>query len=78
MFPRYRFDENFTKHVDARSKAVLDDIFNNDGKAWVSIISHSGEIRSLPSVLGHRPFGLSTGQAVPVPIPIPVEFGGVR
>ncbi|KAK8065965.1 hypothetical protein PG997_012712, partial [Apiospora hydei] len=80
MFPRYRFDENFTEHdelwndtfaetgatQDARSKAVLDDISNNDGKTWVSIISHSGEIRSVLSVLGHRPFGLSTGQAVPV------------
>ncbi|KAK8034650.1 Phosphoglycerate mutase [Apiospora rasikravindrae] len=80
MFPGYQFEEGFTEHdelwngtfaepgaaQDARSKAVLDDIFSNDGKTWVSITSHSGEIRSLLSMLGHRPFSLSTGQAIPV------------
>ncbi|KAK8003025.1 phosphoglycerate mutase [Apiospora arundinis] len=80
MFPSYRFEESFTEHDElwngtfaeagaaqnARSKAVLDDIFSKDGNTWISITSHSGEIRSLLSVLGHRPFSLSTGQAIPV------------
>ncbi|KAK8037894.1 phosphoglycerate mutase [Apiospora phragmitis] len=80
LFAGYRFEEGFTEQDEqwngtfaetgaaqnAQSKAVLDDIFSNDGKTWISITSHSGEIRSLLSVLGHRPFSLSTGQAIPV------------
>jgi broad specificity phosphatase PhoE len=50
----------------ARSKVALDEIFTEDEATWVSITSHSGEIASLLSVLGHRPWSLSTGQAVPV------------
>ncbi|KAJ2898696.1 hypothetical protein MKZ38_003747 [Zalerion maritima] len=49
-----------------RSKVVLDDIFTADGNTWLSIASHSGEVRTLLSVLGHRTFRLSTGQIIPV------------
>ena len=32
---------------DIRSKAVLDDIFENDDETYISMTSHSGEIASL-------------------------------
>lgn len=32
---------------DQRTKVVLDDVFTNDGKTWISLSSHSGEISSL-------------------------------
>lgn len=50
----------------ARSKVVLDEIFSDDEGTWISVTSHSGEIASLLSVLGHRAWSLGTGQAVPV------------
>ncbi|OIW28886.1 phosphoglycerate mutase-like protein [Coniochaeta ligniaria NRRL 30616] len=50
----------------ARSKVVLDEVFTDDEATWISVTSHSGEIGSLLSVLGHRSWSLSTGQAVPV------------
>jgi broad specificity phosphatase PhoE len=51
---------------DLRSKRVLDDIFAHDANSWLSITSHSGEIRSLLRVLGHREFSLGTGAVIPV------------
>ncbi|KAL9079391.1 MAG: hypothetical protein Q9157_001737 [Trypethelium eluteriae] len=49
-----------------RSKKVLDDIFGADPSTWISITSHSGEIGSILSVLGHQPFSLNTGAVIPV------------
>lgn len=58
-----------------RSKEVLDQIFSfsrtssagkKDNGLFISITSHSGEIASLLSVLGHRPFSLNTGAVIPV------------
>ncbi|KAI0129440.1 histidine phosphatase superfamily [Xylariales sp. AK1849] len=80
LFPFYQIEDGFTEYdelwngtfgesADAqlkRSKAVLDDVFSNDENTWLSITSHSGEIAKLLSVLGHRLFTLSTGQAIPV------------
>jgi hypothetical protein len=51
---------------DLRSKAVLDDIFSSERGTYLSITSHSGEIASILRVLGHIPFGLSTGAVIPV------------
>jgi len=45
---------------------VLDDLFAHDANTWLSITSHSGEIRSLLRVLGHREFSLGTGAVIPV------------
>ncbi|POR33870.1 Phosphomutase-like protein 3 [Tolypocladium paradoxum] len=53
-------------HERARSKTVLDDVFAHDDGTWLSVTSHSGEIRALLAVLGHREFGLSTGQIIPM------------
>lgn len=80
LLPFYKIEDGFTEYdelwngtyaesTDAqgvRSKTVLDDVFSNDDNTWISVTSHSGEIKSLLSVLGHRTFSLSTGQAVPV------------
>jgi broad specificity phosphatase PhoE len=50
----------------ARSKIALDEVFTEDDNTWISVTSHSGEITSILSVLGHRAFSLSTGQIIPV------------
>ena len=80
LLPGYRFEDGFAEADPlwrgvaaedggsefARLKVALDEIFAGDDATWVSITSHSGAIASLLSVLGHRPWSLSTGQAVPV------------
>ncbi|KAI1186619.1 phosphoglycerate mutase-like protein [Nemania serpens] len=82
LLPRFRFEAGFVETdllwrgaedegetagaQLRRTKSVLDDIFSRDGNTWVSITSHSGQIAASLSVLGHRVFGLSTGQAIPV------------
>ncbi|KAK5992115.1 putative phosphoglycerate mutase [Cladobotryum mycophilum] len=53
-------------HQMARSKVALDDVFTHDNGTWISVSSHSGEIGSLLTVLNHQPFGLATGQIIPV------------
>ncbi len=50
----------------ARSKIVLDEVFTEDDSTFLSVTSHSGEIASILAALGHRSFGLSTGQIIPV------------
>ena len=79
-YPTFTFEEGFAEEdplwsateretdstMDARSKVVLDDVFKSDESMFVSISSHSGEISSLLRVLGHRKFGLGTGQVIPV------------
>ncbi|KAJ5794121.1 hypothetical protein N7457_000720 [Penicillium paradoxum] len=54
---------------DARSAKALGQVFfTSSGKkeAFVSVTSHSGEIKSILRVLGHRTFTLSTGAVIPV------------
>jgi broad specificity phosphatase PhoE len=60
-YPEWKFEEGFKEEdplwsatdresdgaMDERSRKVLDDVFENDGNAWISISSHSGEIGSL-------------------------------
>jgi broad specificity phosphatase PhoE len=60
-FPKFKFEKGFPEEdpywmplkaepsadQDIRSKAVLDDIFENDDATYMSITSHSGEIASL-------------------------------
>ncbi|GJN67811.1 hypothetical protein PLICBS_001853 [Purpureocillium lilacinum] len=88
----FRFEEGFTEedelwqgaqskgeteaHEQARSKTVLDDVFAHDDGTWLSVTSHSGEIRSLLAVLGHREFGLGTGQIIPVLVRAEAVRGG--
>ncbi|KAG6000760.1 hypothetical protein E4U21_005031 [Claviceps maximensis] len=63
----WRADKGETpEHQVARSKRVLDQVFTKDDSTWISVTSHSGEIRALLNALNHRPFGLSTGQIIPV------------
>ena len=80
LFPSFTFEPNFPENdpfwsgivaetsaaQDSRSKRVLDDLFAHDANSWLSITSHSGEIRSLLRVLGHREFSLGTGAVIPV------------
>ncbi|KAF2264461.1 phosphoglycerate mutase-like protein [Lojkania enalia] len=79
-FPKYKFEKGFPEHdpfwtplhsetskdQDIRSKKLLDDVFTSDDSTYISITAHSGEIASLLRVLGHQPFRLSTGAALPV------------
>jgi hypothetical protein len=41
-------------------------MFDHDDGTFISITSHSGFITAMLAVLGHRPFPLGTGQAIPV------------
>lgn len=63
-------------HQLARSKVLLDDVFASDDGSWLSLTSHSGEIAALLEVLGHRPFGLGTGQLIPVLVRAEAAEGG--
>lgn len=78
-YPSFQFEAGFTEEdelwtgvttevsaaQDFRSKTLLDDIFSNDDNTYLSFTSHSGEIRSILRVIGHRSFSLSTGQIIP-------------
>lgn len=80
LFPTWKFDDGFTNFdllwdgvtaetstaQAARSKKWLDEVFASDDNTWLSITSHSGEIASTLSVLGHIPFSLNTGAIIPV------------
>ncbi|CAL5873024.1 uncharacterized protein PFLUO_LOCUS7293 [Penicillium psychrofluorescens] len=61
-----------TDAQNMRSKKVLDEVFeelgnrNHEQNLFVSVTSHSGEIGSILSVLGHRTFSLNTGAVIPV------------
>ncbi|RMZ91445.1 hypothetical protein DV736_g1310, partial [Chaetothyriales sp. CBS 134916] len=49
-----------------RSKQLLDDVFSHERSTYISFTSHSGELASVLTVLGHRAFPLSTGAVIPV------------
>ncbi|KAI1256316.1 hypothetical protein MGN70_001440 [Eutypa lata] len=80
LFPWYRFEAGFAEQDPLwkgdegetseaqlrRAKSVVDDIVSTDDNTWVSITSHSGQIRAMLSALNHRAFSLSTGQAIAV------------
>jgi broad specificity phosphatase PhoE len=70
-----RFDELWrpdvhesSHHRKYRSKALLDDIFANDDNLIMSLVTHSGLIKSILKVVHHRKFLLKTGQMIPVVI----------
>ncbi len=79
-FPKFTFEPGFAEidplwkadvretnsALDARMKALLDDVFSNDDSTFVSFSSHSGAIGGLLRVLGHRDFRLVTGAIIPV------------
>ncbi|KAI2628457.1 phosphoglycerate mutase-like protein [Hypoxylon sp. NC1633] len=79
LLPAFRFEEGFTEDDELwkgyegetseaelkRTRTVLNDVFSNDDSTWISITSHSGQIAADLKVLGHIPFSLSTGQAIP-------------
>ena len=80
LFPSWNIEPGFTEADElwdgvtaetpdaqnARSKKWLDQVFATDDHTWISITSHSGEIASTLSVLGHIPFSLNTGAVIPV------------
>lgn len=80
LFPSWIIEKPFTENDElwdgvtaettdaqnARSKKWLDEVFATDKNTWLSITSHSGEIASTLSVLGHIPFPLNTGAIIPV------------
>ncbi|KAL7622396.1 putative phosphoglycerate mutase pmu1 [Parahypoxylon ruwenzoriense] len=88
LLPAFIFEEGFAEDDELwkgyegetaeaqlqRAKAVLDDIFSSDDGTWVSITSHSGQIRACLKVLNHIEFGLSTGQAIPALVKAVVDL----
>jgi broad specificity phosphatase PhoE len=49
-----------------RLARLLDDVFATDEGVVLSVTSHSGAIRAMLYVLGHREFALETGGVIPV------------
>lgn len=80
LYPDWPFEEGFEENdplwvsdlreadsaMVVRARSAMDDIFNADGNTHISISSHSGMIASLLEFIGHRKFGLGTGQVIPV------------
>lgn len=78
-FPSVEFEPGFSEydtlwdskvhesleHRKYRAKMLLDDIFRTDDRI-VSVVTHSGLIKSILSVVGHRKWLLGTGQMIPV------------
>jgi broad specificity phosphatase PhoE len=50
---------------DARTQELLDDVFTDDGRTFISFTSHSGAIASLLRVIGHRQLRVPTGGFMP-------------
>lgn len=51
---------------EARLGKLLEDIFQNDDNTFLSLTAHSGAIRAILAVIGHREFALPTGAVIPV------------
>lgn len=54
------------EEVQVRQRRALDDIFKHDQKDWISITSHSGAIKAMLVILGHRAFPLTQGSMLAV------------
>lgn len=54
------------EETQARVRKLLDDVFMHDKKAFISMTSHSGSIRAILAVLGHREFRLVQGSVMAV------------
>ncbi|KIW04404.1 hypothetical protein, variant [Verruconis gallopava] len=52
--------------TQARQRIVLDEIFNRDKGQFISITSHSGAVRAMLEVVGHRLFRLGQGSVMAV------------
>ncbi|KAK6332553.1 hypothetical protein TWF730_004213 [Orbilia blumenaviensis] len=52
--------------MDCRLREVIDDIFAGDGETFISITAHSGCLRCVLRVVGHRIFSLETSRMIPV------------
>ncbi|KAK6514286.1 hypothetical protein TWF506_008683 [Arthrobotrys conoides] len=52
--------------MDNRLREVIDDIFMEDGETFISITAHSGCLRCVMRVVGHRLFGLETSRMIPI------------
>lgn len=88
-FPTWNFEPGFEEEdvlwkadlresnaaQDQRAHAVLTDVLSSDKNTWISISSHSGQIASSLRVLGHREFGLGTGQVIPILVKVEKVFG---
>lgn len=79
-YPTYRIEEGLSeqdelwdaehRETDAeqveRLGAALDEIFEADERAWLSLTCHSGASKALLKVLGHREWRLKPGEIIPV------------
>ncbi|KAF3915085.1 hypothetical protein ABW21_db0208435 [Orbilia brochopaga] len=52
--------------MDLRLRDALDDIFLKDGETFISLTAHSGCLRSVLRVTGHRIFHLTTSVVIPI------------
>ena len=55
---------------EIRLRKFLDQVFQVDNATYISITSHSGAIRNMLKILGHREFALQTGGVIPVVVKV--------
>ncbi|KAI1762388.1 phosphoglycerate mutase-like protein [Hypoxylon sp. FL1150] len=79
-FPEYEIEAGFTEEdeewrpdrretaveIAGRVRLLLDDIFTNDDETIISFTAHSGLIRALYDVTGHRDVWVGAGAMVPM------------
>ncbi|KAJ6257915.1 hypothetical protein Dda_7705 [Drechslerella dactyloides] len=61
-----REDESPGGSMDRRLRDTIDDIFLRDGETFISITAHSGCLRSILRITGHRIFHLTTSVMIPI------------
>lgn len=59
------YRETLDEHV-VRVRQLLDDIFNNDKNTVISFTAHSGAIRALYALTGHKEVWVAPGAMVPL------------
>ncbi|KAK6329756.1 hypothetical protein TWF696_003620 [Orbilia brochopaga] len=66
IWTEFRENETPGGPMDRRLRDALDDIFLKDGETFISITAHSGCLRSILRVTGHRIFHLETSVMIPI------------
>lgn len=74
--PWWRPDHRETDaEQELRLRQFLDDMFGSDDATYISVTAHSGAIRNMLKILGHREFALETGAVIPVVVELKYIHG---
>ena len=65
----WRWDSNFREPIEghtARTRRLLDWMFDTDKSTYISITAHAGTIRTILDIVGHRPWPMKMGEMMPI------------